>query len=244
MPAHPLDHETIILIPSLEPTEKLIHYVDELKEYGFYRIVVVDDGSPEPYRLIFERLREQGCAVIHHAENMGKGAALKSGMHYIRANYPSYSCVVTVDSDGQHAAEDVYQVARVAKRQAGALVLGIRDFRQPHVPIKSWIGNRISSAVFALLYGRYLQDTQTGLRAFGPQVLPLMLQVPGDRFEYELQVLIACIRSGIPIVTLPIRVIYENGNAGTHFKPIRDSLSIMKVMLSHSVRFWDRRSRT
>lgn len=238
MSRHLINHETIVLIPSLEPSETLISYVAELRKYGLDHIIIVDDGSSEAYQSIFNRLSEQGCVVLHHGVNRGKGAALKTGFRYIQVHDPHYSCVITVDSDGQHAAKDVFQVSQYAREESEeALILGIRDFSQNDVPMKSLIGNRLSSFLFMVLYGKYLKDTQTGLRAFGPQLLPLLQNVPGERFEYELQVLITCIRSGIPIRTLPIQVIYENENAGTHFRPIRDSFSIMKVMVSNFVQF-------
>lgn len=229
--------ETIILIPSLEPDERLLSYVQKLREYGLMNIVIVDDGSGEEYQSIFRELSENGCVLLRHTENQGKGAALKTGFQYIEQQFDEISSVVTADSDGQHAAEDVYRLANEARRHPDALVLGVRNFSEGGIPPKSLLGNRITSIFFAMLYGKRLSDTQTGLRAFGPQLLAFMQGIHGSRFEYELQMLISCIRSGIPIHTLPIQVIYENGNAGTHFKAIQDSARVMGVLFSNFVRF-------
>ncbi|RKN85949.1 glycosyltransferase [Paenibacillus ginsengarvi] len=229
--------EIIILIPSLEPDERLLSYVQQLRQYGLEHLVIVDDGSGEAYQPIFRELGENGCVVLRHRENQGKGAALKTGFRYIEQQFAEVSCVVTADSDGQHAAEDVYRLAEEAGRHPDALLLGVRDFSKEGIPPKSLLGNRISSLMFAALYGKRLSDTQTGLRAFGPQLLTYMQGVRGSRFEYELQMLISCTQSGIPIHTLPIQVIYENGNAGTHFKPIRDSARVMGVLFSNFARF-------
>ena len=229
--------ETIILIPSLEPDERLLSYVRELRDYGLMNIVIVDDGSGEEYQSIFRELHENGCILLRHAQNQGKGAALKTGFQYIAQQFEEISCVVTADSDGQHAAEDVYRLAEEAKRHPDALVLGVRNFSEGGIPPKSLLGNRITSFIFAMLYGKQLSDTQTGLRAFGPQLLVFMQEIGGSRFEYELQMLISCIQSGILIHTLPIQVIYENGNAGTHFKAIRDSARVMSVLFSNFLRF-------
>ncbi|WFR63761.1 glycosyltransferase family 2 protein [Paenibacillus amylolyticus] len=217
----------IILIPSLEPDERLLFYVRQLRDYGFIHIVIVDDGSGEAYQHIFEELGENGCALLRHADNQGKGAALKTGFRYIAQQYGAASFVVTADSDGQHAAEDVYRIAQEARLHPDSLVLGVRNFSEGDIPPKSLFGNRMTSFIFAMLYGRKLSDTQTGLRAFGPGLLAFMQDVRGIRFEYELQMLISCIQSGIPIHTMPIQVIYENGNAGTHFKAIQDSARVM-----------------
>lgn len=229
--------EAIVLIPSLEPDERLLSYVQRLREYDLMNIVIVDDGSGEEYQPIFEELRERGCVLLRHAENQGKGNALKTGFRYIQQQYDQVACVVTADSDGQHAAEDVYRLALEAGRHPDALVLGVRNFSESGIPPKSLLGNRVTSSMFAMLYGKRLADTQTGLRAFGPQLLAFMQGVRGSRFEYELQMLISCIQSGIPIHTLPIQVIYENGNKGTHFKAIRDSARVMRVLFSNFLRF-------
>ncbi|MCU6710483.1 bifunctional glycosyltransferase family 2/GtrA family protein [Paenibacillus sp. J5C_2022] len=229
--------ETVVLIPSLEPDERLISYVHQLREYGLKNIVIVDDGSGEEYQPIFHELDKNGCVLLQFAENQGKGAALKHGFQYIGQQFEKVSCVVTADSDGQHAAEDVYRLAEEVKRYPEALMLGVRDFSGKGIPAKSLLGNRTTSVIFALLYGKKLSDTQTGLRAFGPRLLAFMQNVRGTRFEYELQMLIACIQSGVPIVTLPIQVIYENGNAGTHFKAVRDSARVMRVLFSNFLKF-------
>lgn len=229
--------ETIILIPSLEPDERLLIYIQQLRDYGFKNIVIVDDGSGEAYKWIFDQLGENGCVVLCHTENQGKGAALKTGFHYIEQQYKEVSCVVTADSDGQHDAKDVYRLAEEAKQHPDALVLGVRNFSEGEIPLKSLLGNRFTSFVFAMLYGKKLSDTQTGLRAFGPHLLAFMQTIRGNRFEYELQMLISCIQSGISIHTMTIQVIYENNNEGTHFKAVRDSVKVMHVLFSNFFRY-------
>ncbi|MHA0856964.1 GtrA family protein [Paenibacillus sp. CMAA1364] len=229
--------KTIILIPALEPDEKLLSYVQNLRDYGLMNIIIVDDGSGEEYQSIFGELHENGCVVLRHEMNQGKGAALKTGFQYIEQQFDDVTSVVTADSDGQHAAQDVYRIALEAGRHPDVLLLGVRNFNQEGIPPKSLLGNRMTSIIFSILYGKKLSDTQTGLRAFGPKLLAFMQTIKGSRFEYELQMLISCIQSGIPIHTLPIQVIYENGNAGTHFKAIRDSARVMGVLFSNFFRF-------
>lgn len=233
---NPFDN-TVILVPSLEPDKTLTHYVQQLQGYGFRYIVIVDDGSGAEFQSIFTELAHQGCIVLQHNNNLGKGAALKTGFRYIEQNLQNAACIVTADSDGQHAAEDVYRLAAEAIRQPEALMLGVRDFTRDGIPPKSLLGNRVASSLFALLYGKRLSDTQTGLRAFGPQLLPFFQKISGSRFEYELQMLISCIHAGIAISTLPIQVIYENGNTGTHFRAIQDSLRVIRVLFTGFLQF-------
>ena len=225
-----------MLIPSLEPDERLPAYVRRLLDKGFQHVVIVDDGSSAAYQPIFAELDAMdGVSVTHHELNRGKGCALKTGYAYIQAHFPAASGVITADADGQHTVEDCWHLAEVLTEGKRALYLGSRNFNLDHVPPKSRHGNKITSAVFRLLYGVYLPDTQTGLRAFRMADLPFMLDVPGERFEYEMQVLIACARAKLPMIPIEIETVYENENAGTHFHPIRDSYRINGI--HHKIKF-------
>ncbi len=230
--------QVAVLIPSLEPDDKLVPYVGQLLAKGFSRVVVVDDGSGPSYQPIFAELSTlNGCHVLHHEKNKGKGDALKTGFAFIKTEFPGCPGVVTADSDGQHTVKDVWALAeRLAEGEEGVL-LGTRDFSMAHVPGKSRAGNRITSLIFWLLYGRWLKDTQTGLRAFSAQHLAFMLKVEGHRFEYEMNMLIACARDNLPMKAVPIETVYENQNKGTHFHPLKDSLRIYRVIFKNFFRF-------
>ncbi len=228
----------VILIPSLEPDQRLPAYASALLEKGFSSLVIVDDGSGAKYQPIFDRLAAMvGVTVLHHRANLGKGAALKTGYRHIQQHMPGIAGVITADSDGQHTVEDCWKLAQALCQGKDEMYLGSRDFSLEHVPPKSRYGNRITSLVFRLFYGQWLPDTQTGLRAFPAGRLDFMQQIAGDRFEYEMNVLIACARDGMPMVPVTIETIYENENAGTHFHPIRDSYRIYKVILGNFIRF-------
>ena len=228
----------VILIPSLEPDERLPAYIRELEQSGFGLIVVVDDGSGEDYQAVFREVAEiPHTTVLRHEVNRGKGVALKTGYRHILELPDTWRTVITADSDGQHTVRDCIRLAEKVADGRKALYLGSRDFNLPDIPPKSRTGNRITSTVFRLLYGHWLPDTQTGLRAFRREELPFMAEVEGDRYEYEMKVLIACARAGIPMIPVTIETIYENGNEGTHFHPIRDSWRIYKVILGSFFRF-------
>ena len=228
----------VVLIPSLEPDERLPRYVKALLAKGFGHIVVVDDGSSEAFQPIFQQLADMpGVTVTHHEVNRGKGAALKTGYALIEKQFPDCLGVVTADADGQHTVQDVWRLAEALTSGEKKLYLGSRDVSLPHVPPRSRHGNRITSSVFKALYGQWLPDTQTGLRAFRREELPFMQEVEGDRYEYEMRVLIACARAGIPMESITIETVYENGNEGSHFHPIRDSYRIYKVILGSFVKF-------
>ena len=241
-----------IIIPTLEPDPGFVVRVEELRKKIPAQIVVIDDGSGPDYREIFVQIDAMdGCAVLYHEENRGKGRALKTGFAYVRRCVEAEkgtagrtaeivkpaAGILCLDSDGQHSAENGAELLELVENCPGTLILGGRDFKGRGVPWKSRLGNRVSSAVFRLISGRYLSDTQTGLRAFDDSLLDLMTETPGERFEYETNVLLACISRGICIRTEKISTVYIDKNEGTHFRPVRDSAAILRTLFRELFRF-------
>jgi len=228
---------TVVLVPAYEPDGRLEDYVDRLAHSGFRHVVVVDDGSGTAFRGIFDSLASRPfCTVLRHDVNRGKGVAIRTGLQHIRDNLPDVRGVVTADSDGQHDAADCRRLAEALANGREAILLGSRDFSLPMVPFRSRFGNRWSSITFWMLHGQWLPDSQTGLRAFPASLIPFMLDVAGDRFEYEMGVLIAAAK-GLPMDAVPIRTIYENGNAGTHYRPLADTFRINRLVFADFIRF-------
>lgn len=222
------------VIPSLAPDASLPGYVTALLERGFGRVVVVDDGSGPDYASIFTALEVlEGCTVLRHGVNQGKGRALKTAFDYI-CSCPELegTAAVTADADGQHSVKDVCRVALEALEHTDGLVLGARDLRQEHVPAKSKAGNRATSLAFRALYGPYLPDTQTGLRGFPYSLLEWCGEIKGERYEYEMNVLIRAAREKIPIREVEIEAIYYNNNEGTHLRAVRDSWRVFVILIS------------
>lgn len=220
-----------VLIPAYQPGPELVDVVRALVGSGLPAIVVVDDGSGPQYAEIFEQLREfDRVRVIRHAVNLGKGAALKTGMNYALVEYPGLAGIVTADADGQHEPEDVRSVARRFAENPEALVLGARAF-SGYVPLRSRLGNSITRSIMRLAVGHRLSDTQTGLRAIPRGLVERMLSVSASGYEFELEMLIAAKHLGVEVIEQPIQTIYGEGNPTSHFEPLRDSMRIYFVLL-------------
>lgn len=219
----------IVLIPSYEPTIRLIDLISELKERTQHKIIIVDDGSSQMYAAIFEEVRRKGCKVLRHTTNKGKGRALKTGFAYIKEHYKDEP-VICADSDGQHKVEDIERIASELDRQKASMVLGVRCF-EGEVPIKSKVGNKVSSFLFKVTTGKNIQDTQTGLRGYPYKMLEWLCSVEGERFEYEFNLLLQARKCRMEIIQLPISTIYENNNEGTHFRAVTDSISVITPMI-------------
>lgn len=237
----------IAIIPAYEPDERLAGLAEELCEKGM-DVVIVDDGSGEAYRGIFEEA-SHNAVVLTHAENRGKGAALKTGMKYID-RYMAYTesvmtsrgpvsvsgrdaVIVTVDADGQHLPEDVLRVAEIAEQRSDALVLGSRALEE-NVPVRSRLGNTITRHVYSMASGVQVHDTQTGLRAFRRSLIPRLLEIEGERYEYEINMLLMLASEGVPIIEERIQTVYEDGNKCSHFSTVKDSIRIYKEILKFS----------
>ncbi|MBQ6582721.1 MAG: phosphodiester glycosidase family protein [Mogibacterium sp.] len=215
----------VVLIPSLEPDERLPLLIQSLQEQGFRRIVLVDDGSSDQAQGYFDLAGQMGCVVIHHDSNYGKGEALKTGFCAAVDTFGYEIDVITADADGQHLPRDIRRIADAMDLHPGSLVLGTRDFSGKDVPWKSRMGNRITAAVFRAVTGVRIPDTQTGLRGIPAGLLQLALHEEGSRYEYEMNFLTDA-AAAAEIVTVPIETVYENGNRSSHFRPLRDSLRV------------------
>ena len=220
-----------VLIPAYQPDARLPRLILELHRADpSSKIVVVDDGSGQKFSDIFEASATAGAHVISYENNRGKGYALREGFTWIRdVAGDSPECVVTADADGQHTLNDIFRVGRTCT-DTGTSVLGVREF-VGNVPARSRIGNTATSALFWLATGWKLKDTQTGLRAFPVALLPALLEVQGDRYEYELRVLLHLAKFCHPVTQISIETIYEAGNPTSHFRPLQDSARIWAPLL-------------
>mgnify|MGYP003617491773 CR=1 FL=1 len=220
----------VVLIPAYEPDAKLLRLVEDLHGARLGHVVVVDDGSGPAYAHLFAAVAAAGATVLTHEVNRGKGAALKTGFAYTLAAHPG-AAVVCADSDGQHSVVDIGRVADHLRTSGAELVLGGRRFTGD-VPVRSRFGNAATRHAFALATGRRVHDTQTGLRGHAAATLPWLLDIRGDRFEYELRVLLAAAHSGMRMEEIKIETIYLEHNASSHFRPIRDSLAVWGQLLA------------
>ncbi len=218
----------VILIPAYEPDEKLISLVKELHEHDF-KIVVIDDGSGEKYKNIFDAICDM-TDIVTLPKNCGKGAALKAGMHYIRDNLPECKNFITCDADGQHLPKDVVRI-RDLLHCGNKFVMSVRE-RKGKIPLRSMFGNDFSKVVYTLLTNRYLSDNQSGLRGFSRSNLDWLVEVEKNNYDYEMNVLYYAAKKGLKITTLPIDAIYIENNASSHFSPIADTLRIYKSLFS------------
>jgi glycosyltransferase involved in cell wall biosynthesis/SAM-dependent methyltransferase len=223
-----------ILIPAYKPGESLPGLVRALLDLGVRHIVVVDDGSGPEFREIFRAVSLPGVHLVEHAVNLGKGAALKTGLNFALVKFPRCRGVVTADADGQHHPEDIVRVAARLHENPESLVMGVRSFGE-RVPLRSRLGNGVTRVLMRVVMGQNLADTQTGLRGIPASLIPHLLRLASAGYEFELDMLIACKHQGCPVLQETIRTIYLDGNKSSHFHPIFDSMRIYFLLFRFSV---------
>ncbi|HML46629.1 MAG TPA: bifunctional glycosyltransferase family 2/GtrA family protein [Clostridia bacterium] len=221
----------VVLIPAYKPDERLVALCQALQANDL-PILVVDDGSGPQFQPVFERAQAFGATVARHAVNLGKGRALKTGINIILQRWPSLAGVVTADADGQHAPEDIGRVMAAMREHPDALILGARAF-SGNVPVRSRVGNTITRYVYQFASGMRCTDTQTGLRGLPATALPLMMQIRGERYEYEMDMLLRLRDMNLALFEVPIQTIYYDNNRGSHFSALRDASRVFLVILRY-----------
>ncbi len=228
-----------IIVPSLNPDEKLLEVAKGLVEAGFTDIILVDDGSDNEHKHYFKDIQneygEDKITILTHDVNKGKGRAIKTSIAYVLANRPDTGGIITVDGDNQHKPEDVKKCLDKMAECKNSVILGCRDFDQDDVPWKSRNGNKITRTVFRLVCGMKISDTQTGLRAIPAEHLEFMQGVKGERYEYETNMLLEMGDNKIPYDEVKIKTVYIDDNSSSHFHPVRDSIRIYGFILKFAL---------
>lgn len=221
----------IVLIPAYKPDMRLVTLVDEL-EAEQLPVLVVDDGSTEEQRPVFAALEERGITVLRHAVNQGKGRAMKTGFNYLMVNHPELKGVVTADCDGQHTPDDIKKVLSALREHPDDMIIGARKFTGD-VPARSLIGNKVTRGVFWFATGIHITDTQTGLRGFPMNSLPRIMKLSGERYELEMNMLLALKDWDMHATEVPIETIYIDENASSHFSAVRDGMRIFRQIIKY-----------
>lgn len=219
----------------MNPEYNFPDFVTSIIEECHCNIVIVDDGSNDVSNHIFDQVaRLPQVILLRHYVNLGKGRALKTAFNYC-LGLGEICGVVTADADGQHLVSDIIRVVSALRDNPDKLVLGCRDFIK-ETPWKSKIGNVLTRNFFYFVSGGIrLRDTQTGLRGIPVAFMKQLMNVYGERFEFETEMLLSAIDNNYQYLTVPISTVYCNGNRATHFNPVKDSLRIYSILFRRIV---------
>lgn len=224
----------VVVIPAYNPDEKLLDLLKQLQIAGFLHMILVNDGSSEDTDTIFQKAKEErGVHLLKHSVNLGKGRAYKTAFNYYIGQFPTSTGVVACDADGQHHIDDIRKCADMLLRYPDGIALGVRSFDMAGISFRSWFGNKCTSVVFRLFCGMDITDTQTGLKGIPNELTKIIIETPGERYEYETSVLLELHKRGVPVYQFDIKTIYIDENQSSHFHPLWDSIKIYRVILKY-----------
>ena len=223
--------DTYILIPAYKPDHLMIELLIKLKKEDF-DIVVVNDGSGEQFDEVFKEA-EKYAVILNQNPNRGKGAALRLGFSYVNLHPEGHNYVITCDADGQHAVADIIRI-NDKLHETDNVVLGSRKFDKS-VPKRSRNGNFMSRLCRTYLTKEYIQDDQCGLRGFPIKDVFNITTLPGDHYEYEMNVICNLQIKRLKFEEVQIETIYLDNNKSSHFKPSLDTFRIQRTIWTYAI---------
>lgn len=223
--------DVLVLIPSFCPPDNFPQLIEKLQNLGFKKFLVVNDGSPLSSDFIFDEIQKMGVKLVTLPRNYGKGFALRQAIIEASVYYPEAGFMVFCDDDGQHDPDDIKQLCESGVNQKQFLI-GSRDIFK--MPLKSFVGNLVMKLALKYLKGIDIPDTQSGLRFMTRECAEIIKELDHERFSFELQALLLIKKHNIPIEHFPVKTIYFNNNSATRFMPLRDSIDVIKSLLSSS----------
>ncbi len=217
-----------IVVPTFNNERTLAKVLESLLVYT-HQVIVVNDGSTDSTPVVLSHFSQ--IDVVGYPGNKGKGFALRTGFR--RAVVLGYDYAITIDSDGQHFAEDLEKFLIKLSEHPSTIIIGARNMDQASVPGKSSFGNKFSNFWFWVETGLKMSDTQSGYRLYPVKQMESM-QFLTNKFEFEIEVLVKSAWRGIEITEVPVRVFYAGKESRvSHFRPFKDftRISILNTFL-------------
>ena len=211
----------VVVIPALNEALRIREVVEgALAQCD--TVIVVDDGSDDD---TVERIADLPVTLLRHPARMGKGASLRDGFR--AALKRGAAAVLTMDGDGQHAAEDIPRLIDAGNRHPGSLVIGARLRKRAGQPLHRRIANEFGDWGIGWGCGFRIADSQSGQRLY-PGAVAALQDVPGEDFVFEAQILMSASHQlGVRCVSVPIESRYHGPDAveqfrRSHFRPLTD----------------------
>lgn len=196
----------IAIIPSYQVAEYLEKVVNDTRKY-LDDILVVDDGSSDG---TYEVALGCGVNVIRHGENLGKGAALKTGFAY--AIMHNHQVVVTLDGDGQHDPKYIPDFLSAYENTKVDLIIGSRASEKADMSFPRRCSNFLTSHILSAFLHIKIEDSQSGYRLIKTDLLK-KIELRSEHYQLETEIIIKAVKAGFKIGFVPIKVVY-----GSKFK--------------------------
>jgi UDP-N-acetylglucosamine---dolichyl-phosphate N-acetylglucosaminyltransferase len=215
-----------VVIPAHDESKVIQSVIQDVKEHGFSTIIVVDDGSADD---TFQKAKQAGAKVLRHKLNRGKGAGTKTGIE--AAKQLNADIIVTMDGDGQHEAKDIHKMIRLIKNSHYDVVLGNRLHYKDSMPKHKLVANYIANFFTWIIYGLWVQDSQSGLRAYSKHAASL-IQTTSSKYEFDSEVIREIRKHKLKYCEVPITVRYTEYSMGKkHRQSLTNGIKTLYKML-------------
>jgi len=221
-------HKVAVLIPTFNNERTLGNVIRSVLEYS-QDIIVVNDGSTDSTTELLQQFQQ--INLVSYIPNMGKGYALRKGFQ--RAIELGYDYVISIDSDGQHFAEDLPKFLQALPDHPAAIIMGVRNMEQVGIPGKSSFGHKFSNFWFWVETGIKMNDTQSGYRLYPVRLLQGTNFIT-RKFEFEIEVMVRSVWKGFAMAEVPVKIFYaQKEDRVSHFRPFQDftRISILNTVL-------------
>lgn len=208
------------LIPAYNEGERVRAVVETTHSY--LPVLVVDDGSSDATASIAE---SAGANVLRQVPNQGKGAALKAGFRWALAQ-PNCDAVLTLDADGQHDPAEIPKFLHAYATHNSDLIIGYRNFDK--MPLTRRLANTAGTAALSWAMGQKILDNQSGYRLISRRLMQATLESAEAGFEFEVDMVVLCVRRGYRLDWVPIRTIYAG--EGSHIQPLQHVRNFIRVV--------------
>lgn len=225
-----------VIIPTYNNEKTIISVIKGVLAFTA-NIIVVNDGSTDTTSELIKSYNEK-INVIEYFPNKGKGIALRTGIK--KAQDLGYKYAITIDSDGQHFADDIIAFIDEIEKNPDTLLVGARNLNQENMPKKNTFGNKFSNFWFKLFTHIDLPDTQSGYRLYPIQKMKGTKYFT-SKYEFEIEVMVKAAWKGINVKPVPIKVFYAEGSERvTHFRPFKDftRISLLNTYLFFVAFLW------
>ena len=207
------------LIPAYNEEIAIHAVVRETMKY--LPALVADDGSTDA---TVELSREVGAMIVQNEKNLGKGAALRNGFRYALEN--GYQAVLILDADGQHNPHEIPLFLESYQQNKSNLIIGKRDFTQ--MPFTRRLANSLGGVLVNRLTRETIPDNQSGYRLIDAKVMNLLLDSQEMGFEFEVEMIFACLYAGLSIDWVPIKTIYADEES--HINPLSHINNYFRIL--------------
>lgn len=225
-----------VIIPTYNNQQTIAAVINDVLEYA-HSVIVVNDGATDSTPEILKGFSDK-IDVVSYSPNRGKGIALRTGIRH--AQEKGFRYAITIDSDGQHFADDIPVFIEAIEEQPDSLIVGARNLNQENMPKKNTFGNKFSNFWFRFQTGIKLPDTQSGYRLYPIEKIKKTRYFT-SKYEFEIEVMVKAAWRGVNVIPVPVKVFYAEGDKRvTHFRPGKDftRISILNTYLTILTLIW------